>query len=322
VCWAHLLRKFISFSERDGPAKSFGEELLDYAALLFNYRHSYQAGGMSRQQFRSRMETLQSNVEECLQRAVAANIKHVSGSCADILAHKDALWTFVTRAGVDPTNNHAERELRAFVLWRKRCFGSQSDRGNLFAERVMTIAHTARKQNRNVLDFLTACCAASIAGTEAPLILTGFELGHEFKTGAFGVQRLALLVAQFLAPLDFEELVGRIFHALDQGVQTLLRSAGCRRGRLGPGQHEGESPRQDERGGSSNYLLHGNARFAGSCAATSGGRGVSEVRPRTKASEIRGQVGRCGRALPAYLWWDWGRRRLRRVAPTLHVQAA
>ena len=53
--------------------------------------------------------------------------------------------------------------MRAFVLWRKRSFGTQSERGNLFAERVMTIAHTARKQNKNVLAFLTACCEPQTA---------------------------------------------------------------------------------------------------------------------------------------------------------------
>jgi transposase len=58
--------------------------------------------------------------------------------------------------------------LRAFVLWRKRCFGTQSDRGNLFAERLMTIAHTARKQGRSVLAFLTACCRAYCDKTDAP----------------------------------------------------------------------------------------------------------------------------------------------------------
>ena len=41
---------------------------------------------------------------------------------------------------------------------RKRAYGAQSDRGHLFAERVMTVAHTARKQDKNVLAFLTACC--------------------------------------------------------------------------------------------------------------------------------------------------------------------
>lgn len=68
---------------------------------------------------------------------------------------------------MEPTNNHAEREVRGFVLWRKRCFGTQSDRGNVFAERLMTVTHTARKQERNVLAFLTACCVAH-ADHEAP----------------------------------------------------------------------------------------------------------------------------------------------------------
>jgi transposase len=110
--------------------------------------------------------------ESCLARVVAANLKDVSGACADILAHKEALWTFVDRQDVEPTNNHAERELRAFVLWRKRCFGAQSERGNLFAERVMTVAHTARKQNTNVLTFLTACCTARLKETAAPSLFT------------------------------------------------------------------------------------------------------------------------------------------------------
>lgn len=76
--------------------------------------------------------------------------------------------SFAERDGVEPTNNHAERELRAFVLWRKRSFGTQSDRGNLFAERLMTVAATARKQGQNVLAFLTACCRAHADRTCAP----------------------------------------------------------------------------------------------------------------------------------------------------------
>jgi hypothetical protein len=65
-------------------------------------------------------------------------------------------------------SNHAERELRAFVLWRKRSFGTRSERGNRFAERVMTVAHTARKQGRNVLEFLTAACKAKLDETPSP----------------------------------------------------------------------------------------------------------------------------------------------------------
>jgi transposase len=107
-------------------------------------------------------------MEAVLAKAVAADIARLSGSCADILAHKHALWTFVERDDVEPTNNHAERELRAFVLWRKRSFGTQSDRGNLFAERMMTVVHTARKQDKDVLAFLTACCNARRTNTAPP----------------------------------------------------------------------------------------------------------------------------------------------------------
>ena len=158
ICWAHLLRKFVSFSERAGPAAAMGHELLDYTGILFEYWHDYRDGKLPRATFLAWMAALGPKVEAVLARGVVAGIDGLSGSCADILEHQEALWTFVTHADVEPTNNHAEREIRAFVLWRKRSYGAQSDRGNLFAERVMTVAHTARKQDKNVLAFLTACC--------------------------------------------------------------------------------------------------------------------------------------------------------------------
>jgi transposase len=168
ICWAHLLRKAISFSERAGRAGALGRELLDYIAIMFAYWEDLKVGKLTRDQFREHMAPLRKQVEAVLQRAVAAKLALVSGSCADILAHRAALWTFVDRDDVEPTNNHAEQQLRAFVLWRKRSFGTQSERGNLFAERLMTVAHTARKQNKNVLEFLTACCTAARNGTPPP----------------------------------------------------------------------------------------------------------------------------------------------------------
>jgi transposase len=50
-----------------------------------------------------------------------------------MLAHREALWMLVDQDDVEPTNNHAEWEPRAFMLWRKRSFGSQSERGDRFA---------------------------------------------------------------------------------------------------------------------------------------------------------------------------------------------
>ena len=81
------------------------------------------------------------------------------------------LWNFVTHEGVQPTNNHAELELRAFVMWRKRSFGSQSERGERFAERMMTAVRTARKQSKDVLNFVVASITAHVDGTTAPRLL-------------------------------------------------------------------------------------------------------------------------------------------------------
>jgi len=171
ICWAHLIRKFVSYSERAGPAGNIGKELLEYTSLFFEYWSMFREGRLSRAIFIVRMAPVRLQVEALLERAVALEERGISGSCADILEHRLALWTFVEHAGVEPTNNHAERELRGIVMWRRRSFGSQSERGDRFAARMMTIAHTARKQGREVLDFLAACCDPRPEGAPAPSLL-------------------------------------------------------------------------------------------------------------------------------------------------------
>ncbi len=171
VCHAHLLRKFVAFSEREGPAGELGRALLECTALTFEYWHGYKDGLLTRQELQLWMGPVQRTFEQLLERGEKADIKGVSGSCTDILSHREALWTFVTHDGVEPTNNHGELELRDFVLWRKRSFGTQSERGERFAERVMTVVRTARKQGKAVLDFMLCCIRACIEGTAAPRLL-------------------------------------------------------------------------------------------------------------------------------------------------------
>ena len=173
VCHAHLLRKYVAFCERDGPAGDIGRELLSLTSLLFEYWHGFKAGELTRHEMRFWMRPIQRDLERVLSRGAAADIDRLSGSCADILAHREALWTFVERDGVEPTNNHGELELRDFVLWRKRSFGSQSERGERFAERVMTAVRTARKQGKDVLDFLVCTVTANVHGTPLPRLLGG-----------------------------------------------------------------------------------------------------------------------------------------------------
>jgi transposase len=171
ICWAHLIRRFLAFEERKGPAGRLGERLLLCSQSMLHCWHQVRDGSISRSEFQRLMASLRVVIERHIEDGVHLKIRGVSGSCKDILAHREALWTFIDVPGVEPTNNHAERELRAFVLWRKRSFGSQSDRGCRFAARIMTVTHTLRKQKRHVLSFLTQACQAALRGQAPPILI-------------------------------------------------------------------------------------------------------------------------------------------------------
>jgi transposase len=171
ICWAHLIRKFASFAERAGPAGQLGEALLLLSQTMMHAWHEVRDGTRSRAGFRRLIKNLAPVIEGHLQRGVQLGVRGVSGSCADILEHRLALWTFAHHDGVEPTNNDAERALRAFVLWRKTSFGAQSDRGSRFAARIMTVTQTLRRQKRQVLTYLTDACQAALVGRQTPSLL-------------------------------------------------------------------------------------------------------------------------------------------------------
>jgi transposase len=69
-------------------------------------------------------------------------------TCRNLLAVEAALWSFVEVAGVEPTNNAAERSLRRAVLWRRKSLGAKSDQGSQFVERILSVVTTLRQQGR------------------------------------------------------------------------------------------------------------------------------------------------------------------------------
>ncbi|HEY3445470.1 MAG TPA: transposase, partial [Myxococcales bacterium] len=94
-----------------------------------------------------------------------------SGMATAILKLKGALFTFVDREGIEPTNNSAERAIRHAVMYRKTSFGTQSDGGSRFVERILTTIATLRQQNRNVLEFVTAAYQARLLRIQPPSLL-------------------------------------------------------------------------------------------------------------------------------------------------------
>jgi transposase len=75
-------------------------------------------------------------------------VKHVitRRTWQNIIKVERALWTFVDQEGLEPTNNTAERALRRGMIWRRRSFGTQSENGSRFVERILTVVMTLRQQ--------------------------------------------------------------------------------------------------------------------------------------------------------------------------------
>jgi transposase len=171
LCWAHLKREFIAWSERAGETARIGVALLVVEKQLFTLWYRVRDGTLAWADFQVAMQPLMARVSMLLQDGVASAEVKVQGTCRNLLKREAALWTFVWEPGVEPTNNCAERPLRRAVLWRRRSFGTQSEAGSQFVERILTTVTTLRQQHRDILDFLTTACTAAIRKDPAPSLL-------------------------------------------------------------------------------------------------------------------------------------------------------
>lgn len=169
-CWAHLKRDFRKIAEMGGDAKHIGEGLLLVVKDVFRLWRRVRDGTLKRSSFRTYLTPIRARASTLLRLGAVCDVGRAAGMCKQILKHESALWTFARVVGVDPTNNAAERALRPAVIWRKTSFGTQSEAGRMFVERMLTVVGSLRLQQRNVLDYLAAACLARLNGT-APLPL-------------------------------------------------------------------------------------------------------------------------------------------------------
>jgi transposase len=171
LCWAHLKREFLAIKGRGGMSAEIGDGLLEQVKEIFEAWRALKDGDLSREGFQQKMEPVQARVKELIQRGVACDQAKTRRTCENLLKHEISLWTFVREEGVEPTNNNAERPLRRAVMWRRKSFGTQSERGSRFVERILTVVTSLRQQGRDVLEYLTAACRAVLGQPSACCLL-------------------------------------------------------------------------------------------------------------------------------------------------------
>jgi len=103
LCWAHLLRDFTRIAERAGQPGRIGRKLLGLGYVMFRWR----------ERNAENFEPVQRRMRAALELGAAqTDCSRTAKTCANLLKLWAAMWTFVDRPEVEPTNNTAEQALR------------------------------------------------------------------------------------------------------------------------------------------------------------------------------------------------------------------
>jgi len=88
-----------------------------------------------------------------------------------LVRHGDAIFRFLSAPAVPPTNNAAERGIRAAVIDRRITQGSRSLMGRQCNARIRTVPGPCRRQGRSAWQFLQNALSAYPFQTPAPSLL-------------------------------------------------------------------------------------------------------------------------------------------------------
>jgi len=171
LCWCHLIRQLVEISERQGAPGKLGAKLVKAAREVIAVHHRYLQEQRTLPWLARELSPLRDRIQALLQEGERCRHQKTANFCAGLLEEYEALWTFCEVPGISPTNNTAERALRHAVIMRKIQGGTQSENGNHWIERILSINETCRLQGRAVLDYLTTAATAAHHGQPAPSLL-------------------------------------------------------------------------------------------------------------------------------------------------------
>jgi transposase len=171
VCWSHLRRDFTFHADLGlGPQEAFGLDGLEVTWNVFHAWKQFQQDG-DRAALRRRVEQIKDQMLPLLEWGSTGNRqRHVRSLAKNLLKLWPALWTFADVTDVEPTNNAAERGLRAAVIYRKLSLGSRSQGGERTIERLLSVDQTCRLQRRLLYAYLSDALMAKARGDPVPTL--------------------------------------------------------------------------------------------------------------------------------------------------------
>jgi transposase len=171
VCWSHLRRDFTFHADLGlGAQETFGLDGLEVTWNVFQAWKQFQEDG-DRAALQQRVEAIKQQLRPLLEwGSRGKRQRHVHALAKNLLNLWPALWTFADVPDVEPTNNAAERGLRAAVIYRKLSLGSRSQSGERTIERLLSVDQTCRLQRRSLYGYLSELLAAKSRGDPIPAL--------------------------------------------------------------------------------------------------------------------------------------------------------
>jgi len=179
TCLAHIIRTAkeiaaeIQLIEDPKPYRSdiaFADAIAEFFSQVCALDRKRRAGRLSPKRARAMIPSLRRRLKT-LCSATLSHPKTLNIRDRLLSPERDAkkLFTFLSRPGIPPTNNHAERSLRGPVISRKISFGSRSETGAHSFAVLASLLGTARRQNQPALQFLYTLFTADVDAAQAAL---------------------------------------------------------------------------------------------------------------------------------------------------------
>ena len=170
-CLAHLLREVHDVDERNDSEdwRAFSKKLQRLLGDAF--RLLVKRAELSATEYEKKTQRIEERLEIMLfgHGYEDADVKRI----ADRLCRSmDGLFTFLTKPDVDPTNNHAEREIRPAVVIRKNSLGNRSEKGASCQAVLMSIYRTLKLRGLNPIDTVVSALREYVKTGRLPSLPT------------------------------------------------------------------------------------------------------------------------------------------------------
>jgi transposase len=156
-CWAHLIREVLFLLKlEEEEVRRYGRRVIKQIKAMFETIHRQDKMGVKEWE-----ERMRGHQEKIVRRATGTVPEQKE---ARLIAKRMREWEeeyfgFIG-AGIEATNNPAERTIRQMVLDRAVTQGSRGLVGNEWHERFWSVLTTCDMQNKPVMEYLKECLSA------------------------------------------------------------------------------------------------------------------------------------------------------------------